>query len=69
LVSSVSFIIGYSTTYTSYIGTALGGMGRPLKRDADGKPIYDNEYVIFQQVSRESIFALIGVSSMKLTTF
>ncbi|KAI1770179.1 hypothetical protein F4818DRAFT_433705 [Hypoxylon cercidicola] len=33
------------------IGAAAGGLGRPLKRDAFGEPIYDDEFFIFQRVS------------------
>lgn len=33
------------------IGVAAGGLGRPLKRDAAGEPIYDDTFFIFQRVS------------------
>ncbi|KAI1373973.1 hypothetical protein F4677DRAFT_427807 [Hypoxylon crocopeplum] len=33
------------------IGVATGGLGRPLKRDAVGDPIYDDEFFMFQRVS------------------
>ncbi|KAJ8115107.1 hypothetical protein ONZ43_g4744 [Nemania bipapillata] len=36
------------------IGVAAGGLGRPLKRDAAGKPIYDAKFFIFQRVTLAS---------------
>ncbi|KAI1306888.1 hypothetical protein F5Y03DRAFT_394324 [Xylaria venustula] len=33
------------------IGVAAGGLGRPLKRDAAGEPVYDDTFFIFQRVS------------------
>ncbi|KAH9906754.1 hypothetical protein F4778DRAFT_594839 [Xylariomycetidae sp. FL2044] len=33
------------------IGVAAGGLGRPLKRDSTGEPIYGDEFFIFQRVS------------------
>ncbi|KAI0479833.1 hypothetical protein F4859DRAFT_477503 [Xylaria cf. heliscus] len=33
------------------IGVAAGGLGRPLKRDVEGEPIYDDTFFIFQRVS------------------
>ncbi|OTA92757.1 hypothetical protein M434DRAFT_31514 [Hypoxylon sp. CO27-5] len=33
------------------IGVSAGAMGRHLKLDANGKPIYDQEYVIFQKMN------------------
>ncbi|KAI1387570.1 uncharacterized protein F4822DRAFT_406953 [Hypoxylon trugodes] len=33
------------------VGTAAGGMGRPLRRDIYGNPIYDHQYVIYQKIN------------------
>ncbi|KAI0971398.1 hypothetical protein F4678DRAFT_432748 [Xylaria arbuscula] len=33
------------------VGVAAGGLGRPLKRDAAGEPVYDDTFFIFQRVS------------------
>jgi hypothetical protein len=35
------------------LGTSAGGMGRPLKRDSAGQPIYDSEYFVFQKANYE----------------
>ncbi|KAF7532291.1 hypothetical protein G7054_g8113 [Neopestalotiopsis clavispora] len=40
-----------ATAILIIIGVASGGMGQHLKMTADGKPIYDHEYVIFQKVN------------------
>ncbi|KAI0112580.1 hypothetical protein GGR51DRAFT_507585 [Nemania sp. FL0031] len=42
------------------IGVAAGGLGRPLKRDAVGKPIYDDKFFIFQRVSFVTNFVQIS---------
>ncbi|KAI0602835.1 hypothetical protein F4775DRAFT_530760 [Biscogniauxia sp. FL1348] len=40
-----------TTAILIIISVAAGGMGRNLKRDANGHPIYDHEYEIFQRMN------------------
>ncbi|KAI1264671.1 hypothetical protein F5Y18DRAFT_389762 [Xylariaceae sp. FL1019] len=40
-----------ATAVLLIVGAAAGGMGRPLKRDTGGNPIYDQEYVVFEEVT------------------
>ncbi|KAI1751648.1 hypothetical protein F4782DRAFT_531422 [Xylaria castorea] len=49
------------------IGVAAGGLGRPLKRDATGEPIYDDEFFLFQKVSYVTNFVqMIALGPTKL---
>ncbi|KAI3323799.1 hypothetical protein HD806DRAFT_495628 [Xylariaceae sp. AK1471] len=66
-------LVGATTTAVLLlIDVAAGGAGRPLKRDSDGNPIYDDTYVLFQKVTWALGFSqilAIGLTKLSVLLF